>query len=85
VASKGDSEGILYVKNERKTLRITMQDIRYIEGLSNYIIIHLEESQHIVYSSITEMLARLSEQFLRIHKSFVVNKKFVSSFTKEIV
>ncbi|NRB50122.1 MAG: response regulator transcription factor [Saprospiraceae bacterium] len=75
----------IYVKSERKTLKLNEEDISYIEGMNNYIIIHHRGKAHIVYTSIGNMLKELGEQFLRIHKSFVVNRNHILSYSKEQV
>lgn len=83
-ANTGEDE-FIYVTSERKTLKIRMNEIKYIEGLNNYVILHVQDQKHIVYSSITEIIKKLNAHFLRIHKSFVINRKFIRSFTKEVV
>lgn len=75
----------IYVKSERKTLKLNEGDISYIEGMNNYIIIHHRGKGHIVYTSIGNMLKELGEQFLRIHKSFVVNRNHILAYSKEQV
>lgn len=75
----------IYVKSERKTLKINQSEITYIESMNNYIIIHVNEKRHIVYSSMADILDRLNNKFFRIHKSYIVNKTAVTSFSKEQV
>lgn len=79
------TDEFLYVTSDRKTQKLRMAEIQYIEGLNNYIIIHIDGKKHIVYSSITEIIRKLNNSFLRIHKSFAINKEYIRSFTKEIV
>lgn len=76
---------ILYVKSDRKTIKLYEEDIMYMEGMNNYIIIHHKDKPYIVYSSIGEMLDKLDDQFLRIHKSFVINTQYIVSFNQEMV
>ncbi len=78
-------EPVLYVRSERKTIKINQDKILFIESMNNYIIIHLADSSHIVYSSLGEFTKKLNQSFLRIHKSFVVNKNHIQSFNKEVV
>lgn len=75
----------IYVKSERKTLKLQEDDISHLEGMNNYIIIHHRGKTHIVYTSISNMLKELGEQFLRIHKSFVINRNHILSYSKEVV
>ncbi len=76
----------LYVKSDRKTLKIKQDAILYIEGMNNYIKIYCHGDKiHTVYSSINSMLEKLGPQFVRIHKSYVVNSDNISSFTRELI
>lgn len=80
------SNEYIYVKSNRKTLKIRQQDILFIEGMNNYIKIHcMNDKVLTAYYSIQNMLSTLDDRFIRIHKSFAVNKNRVSSFSKEAV
>ena len=85
LAAESTPKKYIYVKSERKTLKICEEDIQYLEGMNNYIILHIDDKSHIVYSSISGMLKELGDQFLRIHKSFVINRDCISSYSKEMV
>ncbi len=80
-----DVDSVIYIKSNRKTIKLSKPDISYIEGMNNYIIIHIDGERHIVYQSITETIDQLGSNFIRIHKSYVINCKKVKSFTKEQV
>ncbi len=82
-AKEPHSDKVIYVKSERKTVKINCADIHYIEGMSNYIKIHTHEQVYIVYASLSNILLDLGESFLRIHKSFIVNKDKVNAFTTD--
>lgn len=57
-----------------KMLKINVDDVDYIEGLNNYIVIHTPQNKHIIYLTMKEMEAGLkADAFIRIHKSFIVN------------
>lgn len=71
----------IFVKSDYKLVRIRIADILYIEGLKDYIKIHLSTSPRPVVSlismhSIEETLA--SANFMRIHRSFIVNLERIS-------
>ena len=57
-----------------KMLKINFNDVEFIEGLNNYIVIHTPPNNHIIYLTMKEMEAGLPpEIFIRIHKSYIVN------------
>ena len=65
----------LFVKSEYKLIRIDFDDIKYIEGMHEYISIHLAGGKPVMtlmsLKSIEEQLP--AERFLRVHRSFIVN------------
>lgn len=73
----------LYVKSERKTIKLSLSDIFYIEGMNNYLIIHTGKKRLVVYRSMSDLLSELDDRFIRIHKSYIINKNKVESFNKE--
>jgi len=57
-----------------KMLKINFNDVEFIEGLNNYIVIHTPPNNHIIYLTMKEIEAGLPpEIFIRIHKSYIVN------------
>ncbi|MBQ3910763.1 MAG: response regulator transcription factor [Muribaculaceae bacterium] len=67
----------IFVKSEYKLLQIDLDDIRYIEGLKDYVKIYTEQSPHPILSlmnmkAIEQMLP--SSRFIRVHRSFIVQK-----------
>jgi DNA-binding LytR/AlgR family response regulator len=68
--------GHLFVKGESKNkfLRVNYADILYIEGLSNYVSIHLPTQRIVTYQTLRELAETLPQPpFLRVHKSFIVS------------
>lgn len=57
-----------------KMLKINFNDVEFIEGLNNYIVIHTPPNNHIIYLTMKEIESGLPpEIFIRIHKSYIVN------------
>jgi DNA-binding LytR/AlgR family response regulator len=68
--------GHMFVKGESKNkfLRVEYADILYIEGLSNYVAIHLPEQRLITYHTLRDLAETLPQPpFLRVHKSYIVS------------
>ena len=69
------SHANIYVKTDYRTVKIAIHDIRYIEGMSEYLKIHLDsQPKPIITLLAMKVLAeRLPKNFMRIHRSYIVN------------
>lgn len=69
------NKDFLFIKSEYKILRINFDDIKYIEGMNEYIKIHLTTSKPVMtllsMKAIEEQLP--TEKFMRVHRSYIVN------------
>lgn len=77
VESVSHNQDYIYVKSDYKLVQIPLEQILYIEGLKDYIKIHLEGEQKAVLSllSMKSMEEHLpSDRFIRVHRSFIVQK-----------
>lgn len=71
----------LIVKSERKYVRIRLQEILYVEGLKDYVVIHLPDKKVVTRMTIKAMEDTLPKQgFIRVNKSYIVNKEKIDSF-----
>jgi len=70
----------LFIKSEYKILRINFDDITYIEGMSEYIRIHLSNARPVMtllsMKAVDEILP--SDRFMRVHRSYIVNLSKIS-------
>lgn len=70
--SKEDAAKTIFVKCDKKILRLELEAITHIEAYGNYIKIH-EEKMVLTPQTLSEFLEKLPNNFLRVHKSCVVN------------
>jgi two-component system, LytTR family, response regulator LytT len=66
----------LFLKSEYKIRRINFNEIKYIEGLKDYVKVYLQNEEKPVLSinSLKSLEAKLPEtKFMRVHRSFIVN------------
>lgn len=76
----------IWVRADRKNQKIPMDDIRYIEGLKDYVKIYLEHQMIISKASMKEMEKKLpSDLFIRIHRSYLVSVSKIHAYTQEYV
>lgn len=79
---KNDPLPYLFVKSEYKLVKITLADVLYFEGLKDYVKIHLATQNKPILSLMS--LKSLEEslpvrQFMRVHRSFIVNLEKIES------
>ena len=76
VKTSGESQEdqYIFVKSSKKTYRISLNDIHYIEALGDYVKIYTTDRMIISYHSMKNLENLLSpKQFPRVHKSFIVS------------
>jgi DNA-binding LytR/AlgR family response regulator len=70
----------LTVKADHKLYKVLYSDIKYIEGMREYVSFHVQEGRITALLSLKSLEDALpSEQFIRCHKSYIVNKNKVSA------
>lgn len=75
---------IIEVKSERRVHRLLLSQILFIEGMGNYITYYLDNGEKkVVYSSIKEAERQLSQNFIRLHRSYIVNREKIESYNKD--
>ena len=73
--SAPDADDALFFKTEYKVVRVPISKITYVEGMSEYLKIHVEGEKDpvIVLLSMKKLEERLpSDRFMRIHKSYII-------------
>lgn len=74
-STEGSADGF-FVKSEYKIIKITFDEINYIEGLKDYVKFYLEGRERPIMSlmSLKILEERLpTHKFMRIHRSFIIN------------
>jgi DNA-binding LytR/AlgR family response regulator len=68
-------DDFIFVKSEYESLKILIDDIKYIQGLKDYLKIHTISSGAILtLMNFKDLLSKLpNSSFMRIHRSYVIN------------
>ena len=87
VVSTVDEDNAIFLKTEYKVVRLSISDIRFVEGMSEYLKIHVEGQPKplIVLLSMKKMEERLPNSFMRIHRSYIINLKKIQEVNKNRV
>jgi DNA-binding LytR/AlgR family response regulator len=75
-------QDFLIVRANRKQVKISIRDIVMIEGLKDYIKIRLEKEEILTKLTLTDVHHQLNQdQFIRVHKSYIVSKAKITAFS----
>ncbi len=75
-----------YVKADKKLIKIKYDDIIYIEGLKDYVIIRKENSRVITLQTMKSLDEKLpAKQFIRVHRSFIINIDKINSIMGNMI
>lgn len=74
------SEEVLTVKSDRRYVRLRVDEITFVEGLKDYLIIHTGERRIVTRMTVKSLEEALPPQFLRVGKSYIVNRDKIDSF-----
>lgn len=83
--NKPEEEGpdFIFVKADKKLIKINFNDVIYIEGLKDYVIIRLKETRVVTLQTMKSLEDKLpSDTFRRIHRSYIVNWDNVDTLQK---
>lgn len=74
---EGASNEKIAIKADKKYILISLDEILYLESLGNYVKVWKDDGFLLTPRTLTSFEEQLSSTFVRIHKSFILNKKYV--------
>ena len=82
-----DSDDALFLKTDYRIVKVSIPNIRYVEAMSEYLKVWIEgESKPIItLLSMKKMEERLPSNFMRIHRSYIINLNKIQEVNKNRV
>ena len=79
-----NNEQFLFIKSEYKIIRIDFDNIQYLEGMRDYVRIHLDgQSPIMTLTGMKNLLEHLpKEKFMQVHRSFIVNLSKITTIER---
>ncbi len=76
-----------FLKTDYRIVKVAVSDIRYIEGMSEYLKVWLEGQPKPIVTllSMKKMEERLPDNFMRIHRSYIINLDKIQEVNKNRV
>ena len=75
----------IYLRADRKNIKVNLDDLWFIESLKNYIKVVTKDKTIIAKYPISMLEGTLPSSFIRIHRSFIIAKDKVESFTHDFI
>ena len=87
VSSFPADHNVLFLKTEYRIVKISISDIRYVEAMSEYLKVHLKSQPKPIVTllSMKKMEERLPANFMRIHRSYIINLDAIQEVNKNRV
>lgn len=85
-AEGGDHPDYIFVKADKKLVKVNYHDIIYIEGLKDYVIIRMENQRVITLQTMKSLEDKLpAPRFKRIHRSYIINIDKINAIVGNMV
>ena len=80
-------EDTIFLKTDYRIVKVSIPDIRYIEGMSEYLKVWIKDEPKpiITLLSMKKMEERLPDYFMRIHRSYIINLTMIQEVNKNRV
>jgi DNA-binding LytR/AlgR family response regulator len=76
----------IFVKADKKLVKINYNDILYIEGLKDYVIIRMNQGRVITLQTMKSLEDKLPQLiFKRIHRSYIINLEKINAIVGNMV
>lgn len=73
----------IFIRSEKAMEKVYLQEIVMVEAMRNYVIYHCEKRKLVSYNSLKNAEASLPpDQFVKVQKSFIVNKTKIEKIEK---
>ena len=86
VDAGGENLDYIFVKADKKLIKVNYSDIIYIEGLKDYVIIRMDKNRIITLQTMKSLEEKLpSPIFKRIHRSYIINIEKINAIVGNMV
>lgn len=85
ISEKENDKSFIYLRADRKNIKVNLNDVLFVESLKNYIRVVTTEKTVITKYPISILEENLPISFIRIHRSFIISKDKIESFTHDFI
>jgi DNA-binding LytR/AlgR family response regulator len=85
-SNQSEADDYFFVKADKKFVKVNFNEIIYIEGLKDYVMIKMDTQRVITLQTMKSLEEKLpSDRFVRIHRSFIVNLNRINAILGNVV
>jgi len=79
-------DAFMYIKADRKIIKLFFNEISFIKGMKDYVIVHSKQGKYMTAMNIKTINAQLPDDiFARVSKSYVINVNLIKSIEQDII
>ncbi|SDD26174.1 LytR/AlgR family response regulator transcription factor [Williamwhitmania taraxaci] len=80
VTKQANEDDEIFIKKNSSLVRLKLSEILWVEALENYVVVNTGKEKHTIHFTMKAIESQLpSNTFKRVHRSFIVNVKRISS------
>jgi DNA-binding LytR/AlgR family response regulator len=85
-SNQSETDDYFFVKADKKFVKVNFNEIIYIEGLKDYVMIKMDTQRVITLQTMKSLEEKLpNDRFVRIHRSFIVNLNRINAILGNVV
>lgn len=85
-AEINDQDDFVYIKSDRKYVKLALTDILFVKGMKDYVIIHTTTDKYMTAMNVGTFYSHLDhELFARVSKSFIINTSYIESIDVDLI
>lgn len=81
LGNPNETNKFIILKENKSLHKVSLESIMYVEAFGDYVKVHSVERTIITHSTFSKFLNGLSENFLRVHKSYSINLNHMSQLS----
>lgn len=78
-------DSFFFVKSSGQQHKINFDDILFVESIKDYVNIKTEKQEYIVLDTLKSLENQLPENFIRVHRSYILNKLHIKSLDSKVI
>ncbi len=76
--SEAEAPDYIFVKADKKLIKLRFEDIFHVEGLKDYVMLHTPNGRIVTLQTMKSLEEKLpSSNFIRVHRSYIVNLNLI--------